>query len=626
MKWSNKNIPVVLCWYLCLLLISCASTGGTNNDPLKNTKKLAAEGHVSLYKNGAFQVPNTSISLIPPGPSTLQLVRELSGIRARQSFEEAVTRAAESVYIVSEGTKLTYRWANNIRTGSNEAADKIRKSSRENSMLLVYRSTDLGKSIVGKSWDLSGTVLASRGKAGDAIVRASREAGARTSESGSEQGVRLAQGSLKTAKGMSDRSRERSAGALEYAKDSFVNGYIAVPARLKKRAAAVGDSLKDAKFGSIAVSENERRREWSQRSVELVTDTVKGYGSGVSESFGKAGQELDGAYRTTGLSFAIVKSLRWVLQGILWDATVKPVTKMTAASLGYIGVNAVAFPSLVMIREGAATTEVAVEVSWNTAAATYDLVAPTGIAAVAGVYGLLDFTGSHTAAATAAAAGNVLGYGGAGLSKTAGVAVIGAGYAAGKTVEYIGVPLASAGIALGGGTIGTAVGGVGAITGGAVRVAGEAGSTGTQAFGNVIAGTTLVGGTAVSAAGGAAYGVYELSKAVVVPSGYELSSGIVLSYGTLSHLGAQSILAVSDCAYMVLSLEGPRWVLYAVRGKRENNDPTAGAVVDLKKMQEAGEEIVNLPVTDKEMSAVVESVYDTLPTVESGSTGTSERP
>ena len=29
----------------------------------------------------------------------------------------------------------------------------------------------------------------------------------------------------------------------------------------------------------------------------------------------------------------MVKSLRWVLQGIFWDATIEPVTKMTAASL-----------------------------------------------------------------------------------------------------------------------------------------------------------------------------------------------------------------------------------------------------------------------------------------------------
>ncbi len=269
---------------------------------------------------------------------------------------------------------------------------------------------------------------------------------------------------------------------------------------------------------------------------------------------------------------------------------------------------------MVLVQEGVTTTKLAVEVTWDAAKTGYDLVAPTGIAAVAGVYAVVDSIGSHAVAGATAVTGNILGYGEAGLSKTAGVVVKGGGYAAGKGVQYIGVPLASAGIAVGGGIIGTAVGGVGAVSGGALRVTGEAGGAVTQGFGNVIAGTTLAAGTAASTAGGAAYGVYELSKAVVVPTGYELGGGIVLSYGTLSHLAAHSILAVSDCAYMVLSLEGPRWVLYAVKGKSgTGEDLPVGVVVDLKKMQETGEEIKYLPVSDEEMMKVIDSVYDNLP-------------
>jgi len=108
--------------------------------------------------------------------------------------------------------------------------------------------------------------------------------------------------------------------------------------------------------------------------------------------------------------------------------------------------------------------------------------------------------------------------------------------------------------------------------------------------------------------------VYELSKAVVVPAGYELGGGLVLSYETLTQLSAHTVLAVSDCAYMVLSLEGPRWVLYAVKGNTgKGDDLPVGAVVDLKKMQEQGEEIYNLPVSDEEMKKIVESVYNNLP-------------
>jgi hypothetical protein len=196
----------------------------------------------------------------------------------------------------------------------------------------------------------------------------------------------------------------------------------------------------------------------------------------------------------------------------------------------------------------------------------------------------------------------------------AGDTVKGGGYVSGKAVQYIAVPLASAGITIGGGAIGTAVDVTGAVAGGTVFVAGEASEATAKTFGNVIAGTTLAAGTAVSTAGGAAYGVYQLSKAVVVPVGYNIGSGIVLSYETLAQLSAHSILAVSDCAYMVLSLEGPRWVLYAVKGNTgKGDDLPVGAVVDLKKMQEQGEVIYNLPVSDGEMKKIVESVYDSLP-------------
>ena len=736
--------------FLGMIGSGCATTGA-HDDPLRNTKKLVTEGHVSLYKNGAFKVPNTSISLIPPGPSTLEFVQELSGVRARQSFELSVKNAADSVYIVSEGTKLTYKAAKNISSGTNAKADSIRKFSRENSTLIVYRSSELGKSIIGTSWNLSkeafqagqrkgsamiagshvlGNEVSEKGTAqgmglvsgsvqaakdivsassaqGDKIseegtkqgmglaagsipaaknvVNASSAQGDKISEEGTKQGMELAAGSLRAAHNISRASATRSAATLTYAGNAFVRGYMAVPSNMKKHAGEMGDSLIDAKFGGIVKEENERRKTLAKPSVDLMSDTVRNYTTNVAGSFKKAGQELN-ASSTTGLSFAVLKSMRWVLQGILWDATIEPLTKMTAASVGYISVNYLAFPSMVVAREGVSTTKLAVEVTWDTAKMGYDLVAPTGIAAVAGVYGLLDLTGSHGAAGATAALGTVAGVGEAGLSKTAGVVVKGGGYAAagataavrtiagvgetglsktagvavkvagypvagvtaaagtiagvgeaglskvssivikgggyavGKSVQYIGVPLASAGIVVGGGTIGTAVGVVGASSGGALFVVGETGGATTQVFGNTIAGTTLVGGTAVSAAGGAAYGVYELSKAVVVPTGYELGGGIVLSYGTMSHIGAHAILAVSDCSYMVLSLEGPRWVLYAIKGKTgSGEDLPAGAVVDLKKMQESGEDIYYLPVSDAEMKDVVDSVYDNLPEMKSGS-------
>jgi hypothetical protein len=153
------------------LAIGCAGRR-SEEDPLKNTKSLVVRGHVSLYENGAFAVPRTSISLIPPGPSALELAGQLMGVRARQSFETSLKRAAESVYIVSEGTKLTFRAAEGLSAGASDAAAEIRGSAREGSTLLVDRGSKLGKTIVGESWKLAKNVWASGPEKSAAVVEA----------------------------------------------------------------------------------------------------------------------------------------------------------------------------------------------------------------------------------------------------------------------------------------------------------------------------------------------------------------------------------------------------------------------------------------------------------------------
>ncbi len=671
--------------FLMAVLIAggCATTKG-GDDPLKYTKKLVAEGHATLYNNGAFEVPNTGIKLIPPMPETTELVMELMGMRAYQSMQTSLARAADSVTIIADGTRKSYELAKDVREIGKDAADAIDTAVAGGGRVLLYKSTDLGKRIVGRSWDtaseLMGSsagqamvkesrsggekIVAGSAEAGDRIVAGSAEAGDRMVEGssgagkniitgGMAAGDKIVSGSRVLAKDLSSSSIDRSSSTFRYAGTSFVKGYAAVPANLKKRAAATGDNLQKLNPVAIVSKENEWRKEWSQKTVDLMGETISDYGKNATSSFRKAGDEMTENYKTQGVSLSVLKSIRWVLQGILWDATIEPIAKTSGALLGYVSVNMVAFPTMVVVREGIGTAQLAVQVTMDTAKTGYDIVAPTTIAAVAGVFGVADLAVSHSAAAATAVAGPAAGYVEKGASAVAGVTVMsggyvtgkaiegtgyvagkavegggyvagktvkGGGYVAGKTVQYIAIPLASAGIVVGGGTIGTAVGVTGAVTGGAVVVAGETGSVATNVFGNVIAGTTLVAGTAISTGGGAAYGVYQLSKAVVVPAGYELGGGIVLSYETLSQLSAQSILVVSDCAYMVLSLEGPRWALYAVKGKLgKGDDLPTGAVLDLKKMQQQGEEIVNLPVSDEEMQKVVESVYENLPVVRSGS-------
>ena len=113
-------------------------------------------------------------------------------------------------------------------------------------------------------------------------------------------------------------------------------------------------------------------------------------------------------YKTQGVSLSVLKSLGWILQGILWDATVEPLAKTTGAALGYLSVNLVAFPTVVLVKEGVATTQLAVQVTVDTAKTGYDIVAPTAIAALAGLYGVADLAVSQPVAGTTAVAGTVL--------------------------------------------------------------------------------------------------------------------------------------------------------------------------------------------------------------------------
>ncbi|TKB73991.1 MAG: hypothetical protein E8D46_08955 [Nitrospira sp.] len=142
----SRSVAVLIA---AIMLGSC-TTPDTADDPLKHSKKLIAEGHVSLYNNGAFRVPQTSIRLIPPGPDAWELAGSLMGLRARQAFLLALTKAKESVTILAEGTTLSFRIARGIHQATDTLTGEIAKATRENSTLLAYRSWQDAKGIVGK--------------------------------------------------------------------------------------------------------------------------------------------------------------------------------------------------------------------------------------------------------------------------------------------------------------------------------------------------------------------------------------------------------------------------------------------------------------------------------------------
>jgi hypothetical protein len=610
----NRNRPLRL--LITLALIFCFACATKTNDPLKNTKKLAKEGHSNLYHNGAFRVPNTSIYLIEPGPSAIDFIKELAGLRAKQALFTSLKKASESVVIVTKGTELTFKLAKAERKAGNDVADFIRSQSRPGAVLIMDRSMATGKEILGDSFSLSKEMFK------EVVTMEEKklwsvEKGDKLSESidkgGTGKGKELISDSLHNSKSFYNDRQDGAKGSWNYAWKNFVYGYAALPDNLSKNLEAAGENLTDANIVDIISEKNDSRESMSDQSVQLMGSAVGNYAGDVKETFSKAGKEWDQCY-TTGIPLATLKSMRWILKGLLWDATIEPVSKMTIGGLGYMAVNFVAFPVMVIGEEGKAFTRIAVDVSWNASKSAYQLTAPSAIASLASIYGLLEYGSGPLVAGPMAAGGSLAGASQVGASKVGGVVVKGTGRLAGKAERYIGIPLAAAGVAVTGGTVGVAVMGAGAVGSGTVYLSGETTAGGSKLFGNIIAGTTAVTGTAASAAGGTGYGVYQLSRAVAVPAGYEVGAGVVMSYETLSHISAHTILAASDCAYMVLSLEGPRWVAYAVKDTLGmGEDLTPGTVLNLDEMRKAGEEIYNIPLSDEEMKNVVSETSRSLP-------------
>jgi len=242
MRTADAGRRLVSAALLAALAGACAPRRGAD-DPLKNTRKFVVPEHVSLYKNGAFRVPQTTIALIPPGPGAWELVKELVGVRAPQDFKKSVEQAAQSVYIVYDGAKLSFRAAEGIRDGADADADFIKKNIRHNGVVVVSRSSALGKRIVGRSWDLSKATWAAGAEIGAAVSSATRTAGGEIRAEGGP----LAQGARGNAadafRDVKDAGMPASGAALDFARDVFVKGYAAVPAGLRRRAREAGEQF-----------------------------------------------------------------------------------------------------------------------------------------------------------------------------------------------------------------------------------------------------------------------------------------------------------------------------------------------------------------------------------------------
>ena len=503
-----------------MMLLGCSSA----SDPLKNSKKLMKEGHATLYNNGAFQIPSTKIKLIPAGPEPMELAKELTGVQAKASFLKYVNEAKESVVVIWEGGKKTYHFSKTVDQEIDESLSSASKMMKAGSSLLIKRSFAESKEIVAQSFKTAHL---------------------------HSKGVRKA--------------------GREVKKNLYAHYEIKLP-KSEPRSDS-GKSLED--FSKKFEGVEKIRKDASKGSVYLLGDSFRNYEDRVSKSFSRAGAELSGNNDKYGPSLAIVKSLYWVLDGILWEGIIAPIGKVSAGAIGYTLVNGVAYPVIFMTKQGVTSAKVAVEVVKDASTNTYEVIAPSlevGLSAI--------------------------------LSGTRKVT----GFVVGNSLEYIASPLVYGTESLVGSVGGVAVGVTGGTLAGASRVTGEVLGVTSKTVAKTAQGLTIVGGVSFYAIKGTAEFAYEVTRATVVPSSLVLGSGLALSYGTISQLSAQTVLAVADASYLVLSLEGPQWVIYAVSGKL-GDKTREGEVLDLEEMKKDGEEFKKVPVSDEELQNVLKSLH-----------------
>jgi hypothetical protein len=605
-------VRAVIAWVVLVVLSACASTG--KNDPLKNTKQLVSRGHKSLYENGAFHVPNTSMSLIPAGPSAVEFALELGGIKAKQSFFTSLKNARDSVTVVSVGTQKTYDISKNIYDGANNFGTWVTDYSRPGSMLLLNKAYPDAKYIVGSSWESAKAISEKMANAGDALADSSVTLAKKVAKEGQQGSGAVMRGAWQTGAGFAKSGGQSGFETLQGGFDDFISGYVALPENLSQRAANMNPSQSWQQYAHAAQPVNEWRAKTSDKLAFYVKDSTQNYFSNIKGSFNKGGKELNDAEQTGSL--AVLKYLGWALHGVFWEGMIKPATQISAGSLGYVAVNSVVYPVMLLGQGSVTLAELAVKVTWNSGAMAYDVVAPTGKAALAGIFGTLQAAGGTLA-------GGVMITGGAAVSgveyvgtQVAAATVATAGYTVGKGVKYIGVPLAASGVVIGGTAVGVTVAGAETLGAGALLASAEVLSLGSTVLGGATAATTMTVGTAGSVVAGVGLGLYELSRAVVVPAAFELTSGVVLGYGSVSQLAAHSVLAVSDVSYMVLSMEGANWVLYGVKDIfGVGDDLVPGTVLDLEAMQNQGEEFKRLPVSSTEMDGVIKNMPEDLKSV-----------
>ncbi|PJZ83022.1 hypothetical protein [Leptospira harrisiae] len=590
---KSKLYPFILlsfCFYSFFL--QCSGSDKKAEDPLKNTKKLALEGHKSLYYQGAFPVKGTSIKFIPPfHESTIYVMDQRIGF-AGEEFSRSVLKAQESVVIIKDGTKMSWSTAGKLSAGGESVVQYLNENATKPGLFIMYASVAESYGMIGSSWE--------RGIA-------SHEAVIKNSESVRKEWDDWAnmQLNLKDEKDNSPTTKKRFKEYKEKFQNVFettVYGYVDLDDALKS---SYDETYGDFKSGSWKrrFSEiNEYRSSVSDTIFGNWKETIFSYGKDTSQELGRAKADIESIADGEGVPLALLKFLSRTAKAIFYDSVIKPIGKITILSIGYITWNGIIYPSAYITTATGSGLYCLVETFTLAGKGVVYITAPSIELALGALLNSTEVVLKESvqsmekgAKVTSAVARKTSAY----SVKTAAVVTESSG-------KYILAPMSLVGVTTGQTILGGGLAVSGTVTGATFSGASATAQAVTYTSTKVAAGTVGLVGTTASFGTGTSFGVYQLTKAVGIPTGVFIGSGIVLSYEFVSHMSAHSVLAVADCTYLVLSLEGGKWVVYGVKdGSKKASRMLTGAVVDLEQIRKEGGTVVKVPLEEGEVEKIL---------------------
>lgn len=580
-----------LCLFVILLSVSLHSCSSTKEeDPLKNSKRVIANGHKSLYYNGAFEVPGTSLKFIPPFAEAEIYIYGQRVQLAKEAFVDNWKRARESYVVLKTGTSYSKEVSKFMAALGFEAAKKIHHSITKPGIVLLVDSKnsvrDLPKEVLVSSYENYDDVRIASEKFRKDLL---------------EEGEKIEKMPDPFPAGDPKRFRVIK-GKLFNDVNKFLIGYADLGKSFSKESEKFSENFSDISFSKSFESLSGQAKQDNMKLFKILQEEMVSYPENVSSGFKDAGDEFKKVETGAGLSLAIVKSFYSITKSVFYDAILKPVGITTIGSIGFIGMNGFIYPVSFVGVGGYNSVRVLVEVLDYSKNGVIHLIAPTAELALSAllrssevVFNESKLAFDRTAYLSELSSRKSLGTttkGTAILSETGGKYILApiAGIVTGisKTVVGSGTSLSKAGA----GTFAIA--------------SGSSASAGTLVASSATVGTTFATGVAASGITSLGFGVYYTAKAIGVPTGIAVGSGVVMNYEMISQLSAHTILGVSDFSYLVLSQEGGNWVVYAVRDtSKKAGSLLTGAVVDLDKVRKEGGEIAKVPVSREEMEKVL---------------------